>query len=148
MSSNFQSVLSSLTLAPSGTWYVDLVLDDYKYFRALAEVRYSATATTTGVSIDIFSGMGKPDITASGGIPFVSRASVPAASAGVGPFYGDNSVAVSMVSLTANSSSTQLARTAFYFDFPQIRLGGLVRLKFKNNDASNNASIGFYADVS
>lgn len=148
MSSNFQPVLSAQTIAPSGNWYIDLVMEDYKFFRCLSEVAYDSTAATTGVSIDLFSGMGTPDVTPYGGVPYISRATVPAASAGIGPFYGDNSAAVTMVSLTANATSTQLARTFFYLDFPQIRLGGLVRLKFTNNDTANNAVVSFYADVS
>lgn len=148
MSSNFQPVLNAQTIAPSGNWYIDLVMEDYKFFRCLSEVSYAATAGTTGVSIDLFSGMGNPDVTPYGGIPYISRATVPAASAGVGPYYGDNSVAVTMVSLTASATSSQFARTFFYLDFPQIRLGGLVRLKFTNNDTANNATLSFYTDVS
>lgn len=148
MSSNFQPVLNAQTIAPSGNWYIDLIMEDYKFFRCLSEVSYAATAGTTGVSIDLFSGMGNPDVTPYGGIPYISRATVPAASAGVGPYYGDNSVAVTTVSLTASATSSQLARTFFYLDFPQIRLGGLVRLKFTNNDTANNAVVSFYSDVS
>lgn len=148
MSSNFQPILNAQTIAPSGNWYIDLVMEDYKFFRCLSEVSYATTAATTGVSIDLFSGMGNPDITPYGGIPYISRALVPAATAGVGPFYGSNSAAVTMVALTAGSTSTQLARTFFYLDFPQIRLGGLVRLKFTNNDTANDAVVSFYSDVS
>lgn len=148
MSSNFQPVLSAQTIAPSGNWYIDFVMEDYKFFRCLSEVSYAGTAGTTGVSIDLFSGMGTPDITPYGGIPYISRATVPAASAGIGPYYGDNSASVTMTSLTASATSSQLTRNFFYLDFPQIRLGGLVRLKFTNNDTANNATLSFYTDVS
>ena len=115
MSSNFQPVLSAQTIAPSGNWYIDLVMEDYKFFRCLSEVAYASTAATTGVSIDLFSGMGTPDVTPYGGVPYISRATVPAASAGIGPFYGDNSAAVTMVSLTDNDTANN-AVVSFYAD--------------------------------
>ena len=151
MSSNFiPTGVTAITLAPSGSTgyrqYVDLVMEDWKFCRFVSEVTYAATAATTGVAIDLYGGMGTLAATATGSFPQVFWGStIPAQ-----PLLhvGDNSVPVSMVSLTAGATSTQTAKTSFYFDFPQIRLPGIVRLRFTNSDSTNPATFSLYADVS
>jgi hypothetical protein len=151
MSSNFiPTGVTSITLAPSGSTgyrqYVDLVMEDWKFVRFVSEVTYAATAATTGVAIDLYGGMGTLAATASGSFPQVFWGSTIPSQPNL--HMGDNAVAVSMVAPTAGSGSAQTTKTSFYFDYPQIRLPGIVRLRFTNSDATNAATFSLYADVS
>jgi len=151
MSSNFiPTGVTSVVLAPSGNagyrQYVDLVMQDWKFCRFVSEVTYPATASTTGVSIDLYGGMGTLAATATGSFPQVFWGSTIPAQPNL--HMGDNAVAVSMVSLTTNATASQQANTSFYFDFPQIRLPGIVRLRFTNSDPTNAATFSLFADVS
>lgn len=150
MSSNFIKCLDSITLSASGsaggTQYLDLVMEDWKFCRFVMEVSYEATSSVTGVTADLYGGMGTLSATATGAFPQVFwGATVPS---NPSAHFGDNSVSVSTQSITAGSASPVSANTAFYFDFPQIRLPGLVRLKFANTDTVNPATVKLFADVS
>lgn len=142
--------VTAITLAPSGSdgyrQYVDLVMQDWKFCRFVSEVTYAATATTTGVAIDLYGGMGTLAATASGSFPQIFWGSTIPSQPNL--HVGDNAVAVSMVSLTTSATATQTAKTSFYFDFPQIRLPGIVRLRFTNSDPTNAATFSLFADVS
>lgn len=151
MSSNFiPTGCTSITLAPSGTTgyqqSVILVMQDWKFCRFVSEVSYPATASTTGVAIDLYGGMGTLTATATGSFPQVFYGATPPVNPNA--HFGDNSVSVSMSSLTASATAAQQANTSFYFDFPQIRLPGLVKLRFTNSDPTNSATFSLYADVS
>lgn len=150
MSSNFVPCLTSVVLTASGTpdaiQYLDLVMEDWKFCRFVAQVAYSATAATTGVTIDLYGGTGVLTGSPSGGFPQLFYGStIPSQPLA---YFGDNNVSVSMVTVTPNSGTAVTKNTAFYFDFPQIRLPGLVRLKFANQDSTNSATIKLLADVS
>ena len=149
MTANFQTIFTSVVLAPSGVYYSDFLLTDWKYARLLCQQKYDATASgTTGIKIDIFPGTGTLDVVASGGIPSISRPTVPTPTFGVPPFWGDNSMSVTMISPNASTASEQITETMFYLDAPLMRYGGLVRFKFTNQDTANNCSVNFYADMS
>lgn len=151
MSSNFiPTGVTSITLAPSGTTgyqqYVDLVMEDWKFARFVSEVTYAATNTTTGVAIDLYGGMGTLSVAPSGSFPQVFWGADVQTPASV--HFGDNAVSVTMQTVTPSVASPRTYKTSFYFDFPQIRLPGLVRLRFTNNDAVNAATFSLFADVS
>lgn len=148
MTANFQVIFTSVTIAPSGVYYSDFQLEDWKYGRLLCQEKYAATAATTGIDIDIYPGTGTLDVQASGGIPSISRPTVPTPVFGVPPFWGDNGMSVTMVDPTAGQGSEQIKETMFYLDAPLMRYGGLVRFKFTNTDPTNNAVVNFYADMS
>lgn len=150
MSSNFIPVLTGITLGASGggsaTQYLDLNMQDYKFCRFVSEVTYSATSSVTGVTVDLYGGMGTLSVAPTGSFPQVFWGStIPAQPLA---HFGDNNVSVTMVTVTPSSGSTQTKSTSFYFDFPQIRLPGLVRLKISNTDATNTATFKLFADVS
>lgn len=154
MSSNAQKVFGNstpLTMLPTSTYFIDFLMEDVKYCKFLSEVTYNATSSTTGVNIDIFSGIGNnlPSGTSFGGFP---QALVGTASSSPTlnelPQFGDNSASVTMVTVTPSLGSTQTKRTFFYLDYPLIRLGGLVRLRLTNTDPANSASVALFADIS
>ena len=148
MSSNYQQILQAQPLSPSGSCFVVVNMEDCKYFRAGTEVRYNTTASTTGIDAYIYSGMG-PLPNAVGGIPYEILSAAPSSGTNTFPFWGDNSTnAVTLTTVTPSLGSAQVRRTSLYLDFPQIRLGGLVCFAFVNRDASNAATLSFFADIS
>lgn len=148
MSSNYQQIVNSQTIAPSASCFVVVNMQDCKYFRPGVEVRYNVTASTTGLDLYIYSGMG-PFPGGSGSIPSQVLSSMPSSGTNTFPFWGDNSTnAVVLTTVTPGLASPQVKRTSFYLDFPQIRLQGLVCFAFVNRDAANAATLSFYADIS
>lgn len=148
MTANYQKLAVARTIAPSASAFFDFNMEDLKYCRLGTEIAYNATAATTGMALYIYSGIG-PLAGEGGAIPFT--VSTTPASSGVDtfPFWGDNSTnAVSLTTITPSATSAQRRRTSFYLDFPQIRMGSLVRFAFVNQDAANAGTLSFYADIS
>jgi hypothetical protein len=148
MTANFQVIFTSVVIAPSGNYYSDFQLSDWKYGRLLAQVKYAATASQTGIDIDIYPGTGTLDVQASGGIPSISRPTVPTPTFGIAPFWADNGMSVTMADPNPSTVSEQVKETMFYLDSPLMRYGGLARFKFTNQDTANSATVNFYADMS
>lgn len=148
MTANYQQLANARTIASSASAFFDFNMEDLKYCRLGTEIAYQATAATTGLDLYIYSGIG-PLTAASGSIPFTYSSTPAAAGVDTFPFWGDNSTnAVSLTTITPSATSAQRRRTSFYLDFPQIRMGSLVRFAFVNRDASNAATLSFYADIS
>lgn len=121
-------------------------MEDWKFCRFVSEVTYAATASNTGISITLYGGTGVLVAAPSGSFPQVFwGATIPAQP---NAHYGDNGVAITLSTVTPSQASPTTTKTSFYFDFPQIRLPGLVRLKFSNLDATNPAVVALFADVS
>ena len=105
MSSNYQQIVNSQTIAPSASCFVVVNMQDCKYFRPGVEVRYNVTASTTGLDLYIYSGMG-PFPGGSGSIPSQVLSSMPSSGTNTFPFWGDNSTnAVVLTTVTPGLAS-------------------------------------------
>lgn len=132
----------AITLLPSSSAIVDFDLEHVADAQMLVEITYSATASTTGVSLSLYGGFGTKDPLAdeSCGIPKVLGGSSV-------PVFADNGETVVMTTMTPSSVSSVTKRTSFYLSEIGTKWPRWIRMVFTNADASNTATVKLYADL-
>lgn len=141
-------VKNTFTLPAGATQNLDLDLNDMVDVQLMTEIAYTATASSTGVSLNLIPGFGGPDTTY---VPVPFTMAFPVVyNAGVGstvPVFSDNSDSVTMTSFTASSGTLQTKKTSFFFNTLLIRYPRWVRMQFTNTDPTNAATVKVYGDV-
>lgn len=130
---------STFTVAGLSTQIVDVDLWGTNNVQFLVEGTYAATASSTGIGIDIYYGFGQGDPLATGATPCVLGGSSV-------PKFSDNKDSVTTATFTASSGSTQTKRTYFALNDLRIYVPRWIRLKFTNSD-SHTCTIKIYSDT-
>lgn len=143
--------VETFVLPAASTRNLDIDLATVNDAKIILEITYSATASTTGTSCTAFYGIGKPDPnTYAEGVPCKLGTSGSTTTAGAGTSkatFSDNSDAISMVSFTAGSGSTQTKRTFFTLNDLLKKNSRWQRLQFTNSDATNAATIKVLIEI-
>lgn len=148
MSNNTQNLLT-FTLAPSGTYDVDINvgLETIKFMTWEVDVVYGATAATTGVGLNLYSGNGNADPTVLiGQAPYYFALPVVPGGSSVAD-YGGNPYPTTMTTTPPNKGTSQTVKTYGFLNGAQTAYGSWVKFRFTNNDATNSATVTFSACI-
>lgn len=136
--SNYAVLVPSLVLAGGATGSVEVDTSDYTECQLFIKVTYGTTASTTGLAASGSDGVG----------PRAASQNVyvgPPTLNPTQPIYYDNVGTILSLNPTLPSSSNVTTITKLNLLLPQ--LGNWYKLSFKNNDASNAATISIFADA-
>lgn len=137
---SYQKVLTSRSVAASGTLLVDFDLQEIANLQLMVEVTYPSTSATTGMTLNLIYGLGPTDPASTGSIPIVLGGSSVA-------IFGDTSDSITLETITALSSSPVTKRTVFYLNNILENYPRWLRFSFVNTDPAKAASITIYADA-
>lgn len=128
-------ITGTFTVNAGSTRNLDIDLQESDNLQVMTEITFTQTASSTGLSLDLFPGFGGKDPNASIVLDGTSSAT-----------FSDNSESVTMTSFAASSGSTQIKKTAFFLNDINKKWPRWIRLKFTNNDPVNNAAVKVYGD--
>ncbi len=128
MPSNFQNVLPSTSIGPSGSFIFDI--DVYTFnnqpFNLLISQYYASTSNPTGLSLTIYDGAGVGNSLAQGGLPSVVGGAN-------NVIYNTTGVAYTLNALTPNSSNQTSITSGQFLTYKTSRW---IRLAFVNQDTT------------
>lgn len=137
---NIYKVLDNdITISAGQSKVLDIDTGSIENIQVMVSATFANTASSTGVGLELFYGLGRPDPEAIYGY-IVEDPGVSSTYA----TFSDNFDTVAMESFTASSSSPQTKITVFNIEVK--KLPRWLRFKFTNNDVTNSCTISVKAD--